>query len=95
MKATIRIETNYGFCHNWILSIIFSDGLSKAFYLGQDVKFCKRILGVETRYVVEKIGTNNLGDKGAKEKLANFIIDTLELDEERLQELEPWELCCH
>lgn len=94
MKATIRIETVYGFCHNWILHIVFSDDMWRNYFLGQDVKFCSRVLGVEPKYIAQQIGSNDLRQEETKEKLANFIIKSLELDEEKLRNIEPWELCC-
>ena len=93
MKAEIKISTNYGFDHNWIL-VVSTAKKSKSFYLGQDVKFCSRILGMEPSYIIEQIGTreideNTIGNK----KLAKFICEQLNLNGRNISKIEPWELC--
>jgi hypothetical protein len=94
MKAHIQISSSYGFDHNWTL-VVSTPKMTKSFYLGQDVKFCSRVLGMDTSYVVQQVGTREIaeGTKGNK-KLAKFIIDTLGLDIKKVKELQPWELCC-
>jgi hypothetical protein len=82
----------YGFGHNWSLVVTTKDG-TRNFYLGQDVKFCERVLGMSPREVVNAIGDNDLGNPETLKKLGGFIIDQLELDEEKVGELENWELC--
>lgn len=94
MKAHIKLSDNYGFGKCWNLVVTIKKKV-KSFYLGQDSKFCSRVLGMETAYVVQQIGTRDIneGTKGNK-KLANFIIETLELDAKKLEALQPWELSC-
>jgi hypothetical protein len=72
---TIEISKTYGFCYNWTLK-----AYGKSFYLGQDVKFCHRILGCDPSYIVQQIGSNDLGKESTKKKLAKF-------------NMEPWSLC--
>jgi hypothetical protein len=91
MKAQIKINSSYGFDHNWTLVVTTSQG-TRAFYLGQDVKFCKRILGMDTPYIVEQIGSNNLYDPTVNGRLAKFIIKSLGLSTKQLNTLQPWEL---
>jgi hypothetical protein len=84
------IETTpnaYGFGHDWTLIV-----KNQSFYLGQDVKFCRRVLGVEPRHVSEYIGTNDLRTDTARRKLAKFIVQSLGIDD--FSSLQPWELCC-
>jgi hypothetical protein len=84
------IETTpnaYGFGHDWTLIV-----KKQSFYLGQDVKFCQRVLGMSPSYVVENIGTNDLSTKTARRKLAQFIVQSLGIDD--FSSLQPWELCC-
>lgn len=86
------IETTpnaYGFGHDWTLVV-----RKKSFYLGQDVKFCQRVLGMSPSYVAENIGTNDLSTATARRKLASFIVQSLGMDAEQLDDLQPWELCC-
>lgn len=94
MKSEIKITSTYGFDHNWTL-VVSTKKKTKSFYLGQDVKFCRRVLQMDTSYIIEKIGTRDIneGTKGNK-KLAKFICETLKLDSKKIDKLEPWELCC-
>ena len=84
---TIEISTEYGFCHNWTLK-----AYGKSFYLGQDVKFCSRVLGCEPSYIVKQIGSNDLSKETTKKKLAKFIVDSLNLNRSNVKNLEPWQL---
>ena len=85
---TIQISTTYGFCHNWTL-----EAYGKSFYLGQDVKFCNRVLGCDPSYVVQQIGSNDLGKESTKKKLAKFILDSLDLTRTDIKNMQPWSLC--
>ena len=97
MNAIIEVSSsNYGsgfIVHNWNLKVT-DKGREKSFYLGQDAKFCSRVLGMTGRQVAEEIGSSDLTIEKTRYRLARFIIDTLELTEEQLFELQPWELCC-
>jgi hypothetical protein len=94
MKAKIKISSNYGFDHNWTLEVSVRNE-TKSFLLGQDVKFCSRVLQMEPRDVVEAIGTGEINEGTVgNTKLANFIIKELGLTEKKLESLQPWELCC-
>jgi len=76
----------YGFGHTWTLEVY-----GKQYYLGQDVKFCSRVLGMSPSDVVMAIGTNRLDtDKGTK-ALARFIV--AELGIKKSSKIEPWGLC--
>ena len=92
MKGMIQITSNYGFDHNWTLHIEFN-GIRKSFYLGQDVKFCNRVLGMTPRQVIEVIGTNDITTEDGNKKLTQFILKTLkELYRINFNTLQPWEL---
>ncbi|NBW56708.1 hypothetical protein EBR43_02770 [bacterium] len=93
METSVIITPNpYGFGRNWSL-LVKTPGHTKSFYLGQDVKFCSRVLGMTPRDVVEAIGTGEIseGQPGNK-KLAEFICECLELDETNVMGLESWSL---
>ena len=93
MKAEIKIGSNYGFDHNWTL-ILSTPKKTKSFYLGQDVKFCQRVLGVDTSYVVKQIGTWEVGyGTPGNKKLAKFICNELGLNGRNIDKIEPWGLC--
>lgn len=92
MKAQIEITNQYGFAYYWTL-IVTKGKQSKSFYLGQDVKFCDRVLGMSPSYVVEQIGTRDISSPAGNKRLANFILDTLDIDTNKLFELESWSLC--
>jgi hypothetical protein len=93
MKAEIKISSNYGFDHNWTL-VVSTPKKTKSFYLGQDVKFCNRVLEMDTSYVVQQIGTREIdnGTPGNK-KLAKFICKELNLNGRNIDKIEPWGLC--
>jgi hypothetical protein len=91
MRAQIKINSSYGFDHNWTLEVTTNQG-TKAFYLGQDVKFCKRVLGMEPSYIVQQIGSNDVTEPKVNSRLAKFIIKSLGLSSKQLNTLQPWEL---
>ena len=83
----IIITSNYGFGHNWTLLI-----KDKSFYLGQDVKFCHRVLGMSPREIVQQIGSAHIQDEKVNRKLARFIVKQLG-GTKAIINLQPWELC--
>ena len=83
----IIISSNYGFDHNWTLLI-----KNKSFYLGQDVKFCHRILGMSPRYVVEQIGSGHIQEEKVNRKLARFIVKQLG-GAKHIMNIKPWDIC--
>ena len=87
MQAEIKVTSAYGFDRNWTL-VVSTAKKTKSFYLGQDVKFCSRVLGMEPSYIIEQIGTREV-DK----KLAKFICEQLKLNGRNISKIEPWELC--
>ena len=93
MEAEIKITSNYGFDHNWTL-VVSTAKKTKSFYLGQDVKFCSRVLGMEPSYIIEQIGTREI-DHGTigNQKLAKFICNQLNLNGRNINKIEPWGLC--
>lgn len=93
MKATIRITAGgYGFSHHWSLEVE-AKGFARSFYLGQDVKFCSRVLGMSPRDVVEAIGTGEISEgQAGNKKLAKFIIKELGLTKKKMNELDAWSL---
>ena len=93
MKAEIKISSSYGFDHNWML-VLSTPKKTKSFYLGQDVKFCRRVLGMEPSYIVKQIGTGVI-DEGTtgNRKLAKFICKQLSINGRNFEKIEPWGLC--
>lgn len=88
MKVIITRDS-YGIGHNWTLEYN-----KKQFFLGQDVKFCHRVLGLHPRVIIDEIGTaeidnNTTGNK----KLAKFIVNQLGLTKSNTKDLNTWELC--
>jgi len=81
MKNTIRVSVGgYGFSHNWTL-ICKTPKKTKSFFLGQDVKFCKRVLGLDP----------NLNNEKTLKKLANFIVKELCLNGHNIGRKLDWE----
>jgi hypothetical protein len=93
MKAEIQISSSYGFDHNWTL-VVSTAKKTKSFFLGQDVKFCSRVLGMEPSYIIQQIGTREIdnGTPGNK-KLAKFILNELGLNGRNIDKVKPWGLC--
>ena len=93
MNAEIKITSNYGFDHNWTL-VVSTPKKTKSFYLGQDVKFCNRVLSMEPGYIVQQIGTGEIseGTPGNK-KLAKFICNELNLNGRNIDKIEAWGMC--
>jgi hypothetical protein len=93
MTAEIKIGSSYGFDHNWTL-VLTTPKVQKSFYLGQDVKFCTRVLGADPSYIVKKIGTGIIdeGTRGNK-RLAKYICEQLKITGHSMKKLEAWSLC--
>lgn len=88
MKVIITRD-GYGIGHNWTLEYN-----KKQFFLGQDVKFCQRVLGIGPRVVIEAIGTAEIdNDTIGNKKLAKFIVSQLGLTRKNIKNLNTWELC--
>ena len=93
MESRIVVTPRGDFGHDWNLIVETNDGV-KNFYLGQDVKFCSRVLGLTPRDIVNEIGTGDFRNEENLKLLGNFISEQLGLVEESVNELESWELCC-
>lgn len=94
MKGVITYEPNgYGFGYDWTLNVTTQKG-TKSFFLGQDVKFCRRILGIEPREIVNQIGDNDLRKEETRERLGEFILNSLDVTEDMIENFEPWSLFC-
>lgn len=76
------------FSHNWTLM-----AFGKSFFLGQDVKFCRRVLGIEPRAVVNEIGSGDMTKKSTRDKLAKFIVRKLNITKEYAATINSWDLC--
>ena len=92
MKATISISSSYGFDRNWTLQCSTQKS-SNSFYLGQDVKFCTRVLGMSPAQVVNEIGTDRLDTEAGRNKLAKFICQRLGINGRNIKNYQTWELC--
>jgi hypothetical protein len=84
----VQITSSYGFDHNWTLVVE-----EKEFYLGQDVKFCSRVLGMSPSYIVQQIGSGELEDPNVNNRLAKFIVKSLGLTKKKLMSMNTWDLC--
>ncbi len=98
---TIKVKAEYGgMFHYWHLvkAEANDDGtynILKIWMLGQDVKVCSRTLGMDAQTIISEANlTDRLGSEEDKIKLANFIMNRLKLDEQKLEELQGWELSC-
>lgn len=91
MKAEI-FSTPYYFGRTWQLKAS-TPKKEKVFFLGQDVKVCRRLLGMTPDEVVQTIGTNDIGNgsKGAK-RLGRLIADCVGLNGRNMDKVEAWEI---
>lgn len=87
-QPIVTISTSYGFVKSWTL-----DAYGKQFYLGQDVKFCSRVLGAEPAQVARELGTNDLSEDSTRRRLARYIMNSLDIDKSKIKTLQSWELC--
>ena len=98
MNAKVLVsKVDYGgfIVHNWNLVVSNENGEQRNFFLGQDVKFCRRILGLHPRDVVKAIGSAEIEDEDVSKRLGCFIIEHLELDEDVVFNVyEDWDLAC-
>ena len=83
------IVTNgsYGFGKNWTLQ-----AYGKEFWLGQDVKVCKRALGMEPKDVIAEIGTAEIERPSGNKKLARLICKVAGINRSNVGEFQPWSL---
>ena len=98
MKTKIEITNQYGFAHYWTL--VVPNG--KRFYLGQDVKVCRRLLGCEPADVINEIskrtGLNRddasdiMNNECVNKCLVDIIVEKSMGNLENLLVLESWEL---
>ena len=93
MKVSILITTgSYGFGHNWAL-VCKTAKKERVFYLGQDEKVCRRVLGLTPRGVVDKIGTREIEEgKRGNVKLAKLIAEHYGLNGHNINKIEAWQL---
>lgn len=95
MKSQVLIQRgDYGFGHNWTLKCE-TPKITKTFWLGQDVKFCHRVLGMDTDYVASCIRTRNISEGTiGNRKLARFICRELNLNGNNIKRMNGWDLAC-
>jgi hypothetical protein len=85
MKVIIT-RGSYGFGHEWTL-----EAYGKQYYLGQDVKFCSRVLGVSPSTIVSAIGSPEIEVPAVNNRLAKFICNELGIT--RKTNINAWDLC--
>jgi len=85
MKVIIT-RGGYGFGHDWTL-----EAYGKQYYLGQDVKFCSRVLGLEPSTIVSEIGSPEIEVPAVNNRLAKFICNELGIT--RKTNINAWDLC--
>lgn len=93
MKSEVIVKRRENFGHDWIL-VLEAKKVRKSFYLGQDVKFCSRVLGMSPRDVVNEIGSGDFTKDNNLKLLGKFISKRLELSSKSIDELGVWDLCC-
>jgi hypothetical protein len=89
---TISVTTGgYGFSHDWTLN-----AYGRNFYLGQDVKFCARVLGMSPADLIQGAGVKYPCDmtlQSNKKAIARFICRELGVTRSNVKSIETWGLC--
>jgi len=85
MKVIIT-RGSYGFGHDWTL-----EAFDKQYYLGQDVKFCSRMLGISPSTLIAHLGSPNIEEPRVNTKLAKFICKELGITKKA--NINDWDLC--
>lgn len=78
----------YGFGHEWTLV-----AYGHNFFLGQDVKFCSRVLGMVPIDVVGRIGSPEIEEPTTNKRLARLIVNELGITRSNVKKLDRWSLC--
>jgi hypothetical protein len=97
MKSNVIVKRREDFGHDWILVLEAKKNKilkRKSFYLGQDVKFCSRVLGMSPRDIVDEIGSGDFTKASNLKLLGKFISKRLGLSAKSIDKLNTWELCC-
>lgn len=94
MKAKVIVSRGeYGFGHDWCL-VLETKKHQQRFYLGNDGKFCTRVLGLNPSDVVARIGTREIyNDTKGNRILAKFICKQLNINGHNFKRIEAWGLC--
>ena len=89
---TISVTTGgYGFSHDWTLN-----AYGRNFYLGQDLKFCIRVLGMQPRDIINAAGLQAPCDMRVERNrraIARFICRELGITRSNVKSIYPWGLC--
>lgn len=95
IETDLLITRNgYGFGYDWQLKVQVRNKI-KVFYLGQDAKVCRRILGLRPDDLINEIGSNDLNLLSTRTAIANLILDAIGVNDDNLNEflnLQPWEI---
>ena len=97
MKSEVIVKRREDFGHDWILVLEIKKNkilTRKSFNLGQDVKFCSRVLGMSPRDVVNEIGSGDFTKDKNLKLLGKFISKRLGLSAKSIDKLNVWDLCC-
>ena len=89
MKIELKVTSNYGFDHSWSL-VVEARGKRSNFFLGQDVKFCSRVLGYTPRQVINETGISDLRTEENRNKLGRWIARQLGINGNNHSKFEAW-----
>ena len=96
MRVTLTDENYYFGTKRWYLKLELGRKVKrfKTFMLGQDVKFCSRVLGCSYDDLLNHLNIKKIETDREKKKVGNFIFRELELNSKIIKELNPWSLSC-
>ena len=84
----IEITTHYGFVRNWTLQCY-----GKQFFLGQDIKFCTRVLGLHPKDIVDAIGTREIMSRKGNLALSRYIRTELGITRKNVSKIHTGQFC--
>ena len=92
MESRIVVTPRGDFGHDWNLIVETNDGV-KNFYLGQDVKFCSRVLGLTPREIVHEIGTGDFRNEENLKLKENINVITTSIYNIQLYVIYIYSIC--
>jgi hypothetical protein len=92
MNIELKVSSNYGFEHSWTL-VVEARKRSSSFYLGQDVKFCNRVLGMSPRQVINETKIKDLRTQENLNSLAKWIAKQIGVNGNNHSKFNAWDFC--
>lgn len=94
MKPSILIQTN-GSLHYWTLRVV-TKIKTYNFYLGNDIRFCTKVLKIQPQHLVNMLQTNQIQEgTEANIKLAKLICLLMDIDNRSVRTIPSKTFCAN